>query len=189
MVGALGRRRTADHRTLESDPGAAAQLPHALVHIFERDQRDRGQPFGIVGTELRRPIIVGSKASLEQFDVGQAEQRHAQRGVEHLGLDAVDFLILDALHRIPAAGPRVGVGLGRELLEHRAAGAVAESAADRKGAQARREKYRALFIVDHARGAFGKLLVHPRRPQIGRLREVRVGGNHSWRCHRMSLGS
>ena len=56
--------------------------------------------------KLRYPVVVHSEAGALQFGFIHLKERHAQGGVEHLRFNAINVLILDALHRVPAAGPR-----------------------------------------------------------------------------------
>ena len=98
------------------------------------------QPFAIMGGILREPVVEGAKTRLLEFDILQREQRHPQRRVQHLGGDPVNFLVLDPLGRVPAAGTRGFVALAQLLLQFLAALAQSPTGGDREGADTPNDK-------------------------------------------------
>src|SRR5437867_12610323 len=82
--------------------------------------------------ELRDPVIVGAETGPLQVSVFKTEQRHAERGVEHLGLDAVDLLVFDPLDWVPAARTGGLIALGQMVFEFLARPAGAKATGHRK---------------------------------------------------------
>ena len=62
---------------------------------------------GAVRAELGDPLVVRVEARVLVVDVGVVAQHHADRRVDDLGGDAVEVLVGEARHRIPAAAPQV----------------------------------------------------------------------------------
>ena len=119
----------------------------------------------------------------------QAEQRHAQRGVQDFGLDAVDILILDALDRIPSARARglvalVLIGVAEERLELLAAAACGKSAGDRERRDVGRdEEELALGLaLDDLGRAIAPFAIEACGPEVGRFHHVGIGGDDTNRC-------
>src|SRR5579862_1583032 len=109
------------------------------------------QPLGTICAELPDPIVVYGETRTAQFVVVEPEQRHPERRVDHLGLHAVDILILDSLGGIPAARARRLVTLLQMLLQFFAALADAEAACDRERPHPGRDKKITLtaLALDH----------------------------------------
>src|SRR5207244_8717791 len=82
--------------------------------------------------ELRDPVSVRAEAGPLQVSVFKTKQRHAKRGVEHLGLDAVDLLVFDSLDRVPATRTGSLVALGQMVFEFLARPASAKAPGHRK---------------------------------------------------------
>ncbi len=63
------------------------------------------QPVRLVGTKLREPVVVDTEYRPLQLGIGHPEQPHPQCPVKHLGMNAVDVLVLQPLGGIPSRGP------------------------------------------------------------------------------------
>ena len=134
------------------------------------------QPFAIVVGVLREPVVEGAKTRLLEFDILQREQRHPQRRVQHLGGDPVNFLVLDPLGRIPAAGTRGFVTLAQLLLQLFAALAQSPTSGDREGPDTRSDKGVAGpgRMFDYLGRPIPETVVEPRGPQVGRLQHMGI---------------
>src|ERR1700689_4052871 len=139
------------------------------------------QPLGTVRAELPDPVVVHAEARAAQFIIVEPEQWHPERRVDHLGLHAVDILILDSFRRVPAARARRLVALLQMLLQFFAALADAEAARDRERAHAGCDKEIAFtaLALDYFRRPVAKFVVEPRLPEIGGLHHVGGGGNNT----------
>src|ERR1700722_4964614 len=101
----------------------------------------------------------------------ESEEGHAQSGVKHFGLDAVDILILEALNGTPAA--RAGclialvlTGALEKLFQLLATAAGREAARDRKWLKAGRNENEAALALalDYARSFIAEFLVGTNYP-------------------------
>src|SRR5262249_38793311 len=123
-----------------------------------------------------------------KFVVIESEERHPQRRVDHLGLNAVDVLIFDALCGIPSAGTSGLVAFLEVLFQLLAALADAETAGDGEWPHAGREEKVALagFALYDFGCAVAELVVKPFLPQVSGFHHVGIGRNHA-HFHRKSL--
>src|SRR5437660_7036602 len=119
-------------------------------------------------TELGEPFVVNAKTGALQIGIVEPEQRHSERRVQHLRLDAVDLLILDALDGVPSTGTRRLVAPLHMIAQLLAAATGAEAARYWKRADARRDEDIALAVraLLHMGRAIPELLVEPRLPEI-----------------------
>jgi hypothetical protein len=152
-----------------------------------RDESHAVQAPAVVAAELAEPAVVCVEAGALQVAVGHPEQAHAEARVQHLGVDAVELLVLDALDRVPAARPRGLVALVEQLLELLARTPGREPARDRERRRALRDEEvaRALaaLVLDHLRRALAEAPVDARLPEVERLGHVRVGGDDTVAGH------
>src|SRR5713226_5904870 len=125
-----------------------------------------------MAAEFGHPIVVGREARLLEPWVVQAEQRHTECGVEDLGFDSVDVLVLNSFHRVPTARPATFVaflpGLG-EILRLIPCG---KATSDGKGPNALDGEEGALLplvALDHTRSSVLIFVVQALLPQIGWL--------------------
>ena len=167
-------------RSSSCDPG---------VYVFERDQGDGVQALRVVRAELGNPVVIDPEAGALQVRVLQTKQRHAQGGVQHLGLHAVNVLVLEALGRIPAAGPGRLIALVQMVFEFLAAAAGAKAARNRKGLDVGRDKDIRRFsgVFDDLGGLVAVFFIQALLPQIGRFHHVRVGRYDLDLCHGVFL--
>src|SRR4029077_18950295 len=104
------------------------------------------QPLGVVRSEFGDPIVIRLEACTLQVSIMETEKRHPERCVQHLGMDAVDVLVLETLGRaavdvlfletlgrFPSAGTRrlvalVLARLAEEILEFLPAPACGKAA-------------------------------------------------------------
>ena len=138
----------------------------------------------VIADKFGEPVVVNAEAIGLQPGVFQPEDAESQGRVQHVSIDPVDRIVLLPLGRVPAARPRVGIGrLGQEGLELFRALAGAEANADRVR--------RIAFIIEigaflaarriehQLRRTLAVFVVDPRHPQIGRLVNVRIGGDQA----------
>src|SRR5713226_6608611 len=168
------RRRAPDHRAAQTLLRATLQLLNPRWNIFERNQRRADQALGIVRAELREPVVVRAETCALQVGVAQVEERHAEGSVEHLGLDAIDILILDALGRVPSARTRCLVASFHVLLQFFAAAAGTEAArhGERTKPRAREDKALAVRLRDYSWSLVLKLFVDMVDPEVRGLHHM-----------------
>ncbi len=129
--------------------------------------------------ELRQPVVVDADTSLLQRDVGHVEDRDPECRIEDLRLYAVEVLVLEALDRIPSAGPRGLVTMLHVLAEIATALAGGERRGNGERMNSGADEYVGgavgLRIFDHAWRIVAIFFVQPLDPQAARLGHVRVG--------------
>ena len=174
-------RRTPDHGAAHPLLMRSFQLFDARVNIFERDQADAVQAFGTMRTELRHPVVIGPEAGPLQVGIRQPEERHTQRGVEHLRFDSIDLLVFDTFDRVPAARTGGFVAFVHMVFQLFSGPSGPEPTGDGKGVDAVRHKdeARLLRVFDHFRRLVTEFVVQTLLPQIGRLHHVRVCRDHA----------
>ena len=171
-----------------------ARHHHALeTHCLDRlevgdaflDRADRGlaqahEAPGVMAAILLEPAVVGVEAGLFVVEVGVIADQHADGRIDQFGADAVAILVGQPHFRVPSALVQiVEPGAADPDVFRRDAG---------RGNEA--ERHRRLHAVDHERVAhflqaddLGRPLAKGRvdivAVAVGRLRDVRIGGNRA----------
>ena len=180
VVAPLGQRVVRDEDAAEAELLDAVQLARgpsagSVIEMLATGNRRFGRVRGVLGG----PVVVGAVGVALELLVGMAEQRHAEAAVEDLGAEAVEVHVLQALDGVPAARPAHRVAAPRELLEllGRDAGAAEAGRVERPQRLADQEiAGLAVVLVLQVRRAVAEPRLHARRPQVGWLQDVRVGG-------------
>ncbi len=186
------RRHGGDHRAAQSALRPALQILHRMVHVVYRDQRQPHQPVGRLAAHLHQPFVVGVERRFLQLGVRHGVEIHRIRAVQHFAGDAVDFLVLEPLHRVVAARPQVLVLDVLELDQLLFRYARRRYAVDGPGSDA--VAYEpcarlALVIGNEARSPLAEFPVKPRLPQVHGLEYMRVRGDYRVLSHGSSAGS
>ena len=180
-----------DHGAAHAFFGDPFEFLGAGLNVFKRDESERQEPLWIMAAIIDRPVVIGPKAGVPQLDIIQAVERHAHGGVDHLGLQAVPLLVLDARGGVPDAG-RGGLKalpvVCRQLFRRNAG---TKKTGHRYRVDVLAHKELALFSVkplDRVRSLIPEFLIQSFRPHIGRLYKMRICRNHSRLCHNSLLG-
>jgi len=132
-----------------------------------------------VAAELGHEVVQGAEAGSLEAGIFQPEETEAQRRGDDFTVEAVLVLVEQSRGRVPAAGERFVVadtGLSAALFVRRAGGAQA----DRNGvgweALVNKEVVHPTLPLEllDARGAVPVFLVDALRPEVTRVRQVRV---------------
>ena len=174
-------RSAPDHPAAEAQFCRAFELFDCSRNILKRDQRNGIESLGIVRPEFRHPVVIDPKTGPLEFGVRKLKQGQTQRGVDHLSPDPVDILVLNALDRVPTAGPSRFITTGEMFLEFLATPARRKSTRHRKRRNTgSHKKMSGFFLVfNDPRGAVPKPLIQSGGPQVGRLCHMRIGRNNT----------
>src|SRR5262249_42171113 len=180
-VGLVRRRRAPDHRALETELHAAFQLRGPGLGIIERDHGKAGHALRRMSAVCGQPVVVDAEALLLEPGVLEPEDAEAERGIEHVGFHTVPLVVLQALRRIPAARPRVGVGaLGQKLGQLFWRLASRQTDADGMRGIAFVQEVGALetrWIHDQPRRPVAISTIDALDPEAGRLTHVGISGD------------
>ena len=154
--------RVAGHHHADEAHGLGAlEVLDGGIHRRDRRLRQAEQTPRRRAAKGLQPAVVGLKAGVHVGVVRMAAQHHAERGVDHLGVQAVALLGLDARQRIPAAGRQlVEGGPGDEVLLGVVLQAGAGQQPDRGGARQ----------VTHPVGVVTVRVAHHARRRVAVLR-------------------
>ena len=151
-VVALGRN-AGNHRAAQPCGGRPLDLVDRGVGIDGRDHRQTDEPALARGAEVDEPVVVRADARDLVVAVLRLRERHPDRGIQHLGGDAVGVHVLEPHLRVPTAGSqRLGGVAARPQVVRRLA---------RRAGEPDRER---LQSVDDEQVAVGVVLDHVRRP-------------------------
>ena len=178
----FARRRTPDHDAPHTVPGPPLQLLDAGLNVFERNQRDPEQAFRVIAAKFAQPVVIGPKTRLLELGVVQTEQRHAERGVQDLGLNPINLLVLDPLGRVPAARPGALIALFPGFGQVFGFVAGGKATRDRKRPQTldtEKMAFLPVIALDNAGRPVPVFCIQAGLPQVGRLHHMRIRRYHT----------
>src|SRR5262249_54280202 len=182
VLGTDGRadaRHGVQPHAAEAELEAALHLADGGVDAQRGDAREADQARWIDAHDLLgEPVVVCLHAGEVELRivVGEEVAHHARRSEQHLGVDAVDVLLLEA--RCTAEVPLVRGGEGHAGPAHvlvLAAGGRVDPDRRRGDFGTELPRLAPVAVGDHARDLVVELLGHVRGPDVRRLENVRVG--------------
>ena len=93
-----------DHGTFQTPVQGSGQLIDSPINVIHGDHADADEPLRAIGYELRHPIVIDLRASLQYRPVRVAHQSQHGGGVHHLGVDTGFQLELDPHLRVISNG-------------------------------------------------------------------------------------
>src|ERR1700722_10049136 len=185
----LERGVTRHHDALEPELFHLAQIRDSFLDRAHRRLPGSYQSIRMRGAVLAYPQVVSVEACLLVVEVAMVAEDHADGGIDNLGGDAVAILV---------GHPRVGIPSAlMHLLELRAecsqlARVLARGRRQRDVDRTREvlddEHVAQLLVVNHVRHRILILVIDSIDVSVGRLGDMRVGGDN-WLLHRMpSIG-
>src|SRR5207302_10074171 len=98
-------RRTPEQGALPAKLRAAFERAGARDGIVKRDHRQGDHALWRIASIFGEPVVIDTEAVRLQFAILDPENTKPERCVEDIRLDAVEFVILEPLGRVPAARP------------------------------------------------------------------------------------
>ncbi len=189
VVAPVLERMLGDHRSGEAHAGGALQLPDAVLDIVQVDHRDALEPRPVRAAKVGEPVVVRAKDGGHQRSVRHPEVKEALGWIQHLAGDPVELHVSQVLIGV--------VPTPRHVFEAPLTGDRLGGLEPRAGVRDEPDTRDDLIHLDHELvGAVDPLhpgrpiaerRVDPRRPQIGRLEDVRIGRENQCGDHRHVL--
>ena len=114
-VQAVGRRRRWDAHAHVAQLLGALHLGDGIVQVIELQARQREEPVWRLLAVVRGPVVIGREGRLEDFQVLDLVDVEQHAGIQHLRVNAIYVLILQALADVIHPGPRQGIALFAQL--------------------------------------------------------------------------
>ncbi len=175
----VGHRRVpGQHHAAQAELPDLPEIADAVVHRAHRGLPDAQEPVGVRGAVLGDPQVVGVEARLLVVEVGVVADHHADGRVDHLGADAVARLVREPGLGVPAAAVQVlEAGPEHGELRRRLTRRGDEPHRDGLVEAVDDEEIAALGVVHESGSPVPEARVDPGGVGVGRLGDVRVGGD------------